>query len=136
MKEEQRMTNVSQSLTVSVALQKARSKSNSTILEILLISIDSPSIPMIGKNMFLTTKVICTILKFLFIFLDLGDICVFTVQRLSTFCFLTVSLLGEEHEMRNDANEVGKLTDILSNSFLINVNNINEKIEFFYDGQT
>ena len=86
--------------------------------------------------MFLTTKVICTILKFLFIFLDLGDICVFTVQRLSTFCFLTVSLLGEEHEMRNDANEVGKLTDILSNSFLINVNNINEKIEFFYDGQT
>ena len=121
MKEEQRMTNVSQSLTVSVALQKARSKSNSTILEILLISIDSmsPSIPMIGKNMFLTTKVICTILKFLFIFLDLGNICVFTVQRLSTFCFLTVSLLGEEHEMRNDANEVGKLTDILSNSFLM-----------------
>ena len=47
-----------------------------------------------------------------------------------------MSLLGEEHEMRNDANEVGKLTDILSNSFLINVNNINEKIEFFYDGQT
>ena len=58
--------------------------------------LDDTSIPMIGKNMFLTTRVICTILE---------------------FCYLTVSLLSEEHEMRNDANEVGKLTDILSNSF-------------------
>ena len=96
--------------------------------------LDDTSIPMIGKNMFLTTQVICTILEFLFFYL--GEVCIFTVQWLSTLCFLTVSLLGEEHEMRNDANEVGKLTDILSNSFLINVNNINEKIEFFYDGQT
>ena len=135
MKEEERMSNVYQSLTVtvSVALQKTRSKSNSTIL-LKPKRLDDTSIPMIVKNMFLTTQVICPILEFLFFYL--GEVCIFTVQWLSTFCFLTVSLLGEEHEMRNDANEVGKLTDILSNSFLINVNNINEKIEFFYDGQT
>ena len=117
-KEEERMSNVSQSLTVSVALQKTRSKSNSTIL-LKPKRLDDTSIPMIGKNMFLTTQVICTILDFLFFYL--GEVCIFTVQWLSTFCFLTVSLLGEEHEMCNDSNEVGKLTDILSNSFLINV---------------
>ena len=116
MKEEERMSNVSQSLTVRVALQKTRSKSNSTIL-LKPKRLDDTSIPMIGKNMFLTTQVICTILEFLFFYL--GEVCIFTVQWLSTFCFLTVSLLGEEHEMRNDANEVGKLTDILSNSFLM-----------------
>ena len=71
--EKERMSNISQSLTVRVVLQKTISKSNSTIL---LIS-KNTRVPMIGKNMFLTTQVICTILEFLFIYC--GEICTFTL---------------------------------------------------------
>ena len=60
--EKERMSNISQSLTVRVVLQKTISKSNSTIL---LISKDT-SVPMIGKNMFLTAQ---AILEFLFVYL-------------------------------------------------------------------
>ena len=47
---------------------------------------------MIGKNMFLTSQVICTILEFLFFYL--GEVCIFTVQWLSTFCFLNSESFG------------------------------------------